>query len=124
MGLPHQENPDDQGADVNLDYLAGGFLAYLSHEMGHVLAALALGVPIVGVRWRKLGLSVQRKKVGDWRDRMVTGAGMGMNAGLCWYALTHGDPWFSFCNLFMLVGTQVYPWKHSDLRRLMTDGDD
>jgi hypothetical protein len=109
-------------SNANLDMLAGGVLAYWSHEMGHVLMAIALGVPIVGVRWRKLGLAIQRKRVGGWRDRAVTGAGMLANLWLAWFAIRHGDPWGSFCNLFMLVGTQVYPWRYSDLRRLI-NGD-
>jgi hypothetical protein len=40
---------------VNLDMLAGGLLAYWSHEIGHVLAALALGVPIVSVTVAEAG---------------------------------------------------------------------
>jgi hypothetical protein len=108
-------------SNANLDMLAGGVLAYWSHEMGHVLMAIALGVPIVGVRWRKLGLAIQRKRVGGWRDRAVTSAGMLANLWLGFFALTHGDPWGGFANWFMVGATQVWPWRHSDLRRLIAN---
>jgi hypothetical protein len=108
-------------SNANLDMLAGGVLAYWSHEFAHVLVAIALGVPIVNVRWRWHGLSIRRRDVGGRRGRAVTAAGMLANLWLGFFALTHGDPWGGFANWFMVGATQVWPWKYSDLRRLMTN---
>lgn len=94
-------------------------LAYLVHEMGHVLAMLALGVPFVGVELRWRGLCINRTLVGGWRDVVVTGAGVAMNAAVCLYALLHADPFFAACNLAMLVAN-LLPFPHSDGRRLLT----
>lgn len=104
---------------MTANWLALGLLAYMLHEMGHVLAALVLRVPIVDIRLRRLGLAITRRRVGGWRDRAVTGAGMAANLTAGWWALTHGEPWWAFCNLFMVVGTQIGISRHSDLWRMM-----
>lgn len=98
--------------------LALDILAYLVHEMGHALAAIALGVPIAGLVFRPAGLGISRGVVGDWRDGAVTLAGCALNAAVALYALLHGDTWFAAGNVFFLV-FNLLPHTGSDGRTFL-----
>jgi hypothetical protein len=86
-----------------LDRLALVLLAYLSHEFGHVLACLILLVPFIGIEIRMAGICLNRARVHDFRDYLVSSAGMLMNAWCCFYALLHHDPYFAAANAFMFL---------------------
>ncbi len=88
-----------------------GLLAMALHEVGHVLAALALGIRVKGVGMRWKGMYTVREAGPPAKNLLISLAGPLTNVllMLCW----HWSPTFGLANFCFALGN-LLPIKGSD----------
>jgi membrane-associated protease RseP (regulator of RpoE activity) len=96
-----------------LDFVLYTVICLLAHELGHVLAARAVGVEVkrLGLGWR--GMYIRRARSEGWRESMICLAGPMANLLLA--IVVRNQHWLALCSLeFALIN--LLPFAHSDGR--------
>jgi Zn-dependent protease len=96
--------------------VAFGVLAMTIHELGHIAAALVLGVHIkhVGLRWK--GLYTVREAGPPLKNMFVSLAGPGINFFFCFFLPLHAT--FALANFCIGLGNLI-PIRGSDGHRFL-----
>ena len=96
-----------------LDFVLYTIICLLAHELGHVLAARAVGVEVkrIGLGWR--GMYIRRARGEGWRETAICLAGPIANLLLA--IVVRDQHWLVLCSLeFALIN--LLPFAHSDGR--------
>lgn len=97
------------------DFLLYSIICLLAHELGHILAARAIGVEVkrIGLGW--MGMYLRRDRAQGWAEVVICLAGPGANLAL---ALLVGHPrWLAVANL-EFAWINLLPFPHSDGRHV------